>query len=138
MLRSETARHHTPARHYAVDKGLTMRFGLAEVSAVGILLAVLSVPPMLGWVPRNRLYGFRVPATLRSDAVWYAINRRFGLELIIVGVALVAMAAAMDAAGLDTPAGRAVTVAAMIASLLAITVRGWKAANRMELRLRQR
>lgn len=90
-----------------------MRFGLAEVSA-------------------------RVPATLRSDAVWYAINRRFGLELIIVGVALAAMAAAMDAAGLDTPAGRAVAVVAMIASLLTTTVRGWKAANRMELRLRQR
>lgn len=115
-----------------------MRFGLAEVSAVGILLAVLSVPPMLGWVPRNRLYGFRVPATLRSDAVWYAINRRFGLELIVVGIGLAAMAAAVDAAGLDTPTGRAMAVVAMVASLLATTVRGWKAANRMELRLRQR
>ena len=47
-----------------------MSIGLAEVTAVGVLLAVLSIPPALGWVPRNRVYGFRVPATLRSDAVW--------------------------------------------------------------------
>ena len=109
-----------------------MRLGLAEVTAVGIVLAVLSVPPTLGWVPRNRLYGFRVPATLRSDAVWYAINRRFGRELIVIGVALAAMAAWLDAAGLDTPAGRAIAGIAMIASLVTTTVRGWKAANRME------
>ena len=109
-----------------------MSIGLAEVTAVGVLLAVLSIPPALGWVPRNRVYGFRVPATLRSDAVWYSINRRFGLELIVIGTALAVMAASLDAAGLDTPAGRALAVVAMIASLLATTVRGWKAANRME------
>ena len=109
-----------------------MRLGLAEVGLVGILLAVLSIPPTLGWVPRNRLYGFRVPATLRSDTVWYSINRRFGCELIVIGIALAALAASLDAAGLDTPAGRAVAVVAMIASLLTTTVRGWRTANRVE------
>ena len=109
-----------------------MRTGLPEVMAVGVAIALLSIPPTLGWIPRNRLYGFRVPATLRSDAVWYAINRRFGIELIVVGIALGVLATSLDAAGLDTPAGRAIGVLAMVASLLATTVRGWKAANRLE------
>jgi hypothetical protein len=109
-----------------------MRLGLADVAFVGILLAVLSIPPTLGWVPRNRVYGFRVGATLRSDAVWYAINRRFGRELIVMGMVLAAMATSLDAAGLDTPPGRAVAGVAMIASLLITTVRGWRAANRLE------
>ena len=112
-----------------------MRPGLAEVMAVGIMLAVLSIPPTLGWVPRNRLYGFRVPATLRSDTVWYSINRRFGIEVMVVGIALAALAASLDAMGLDTPAGRAVAIIATLASLLTTTVRGWRAANRMERRL---
>jgi uncharacterized membrane protein len=78
------------------------------------------------------MYGFRVPATLRSDRVWYSINRRFGRELIVIGVTIAAMAMLLDVAGFDTSAGRAVAVMAMIASLLTTTVRGWKAANRME------
>lgn len=109
-----------------------MRLGLAEVMWVGIVVAVLSIPPTLGWVPRNRMYGFRVPATLRSDVVWYSINRRFGRELIVIGTTLAVLAVSLDAAGLDTPAGRAAAVIAMIASLLATTARGWRAANRLE------
>jgi hypothetical protein len=108
--------------------------GLAEVAIVGIAVAVLSIPPTLGWVRRNRMYGFRVPATLRNDAVWYAINRRFGWELIVVGTALTLLAWAFDAAGLDTPAGRTIAVTAMFGSLLTVTVRGWRAANRLERR----
>jgi uncharacterized membrane protein len=109
-----------------------MRFGLAEVTLVGMAVAVLSIPPTLGWVPRNPVYGFRVPATLRSDRVWYAMNRRFGRELIVVGIALATIGTLLDAAGLDTPTGRAVAVVAMIASLVTTTVRGWRSANRME------
>ena len=109
-----------------------MRPGLAEVTLVGILLAVISIPPTLGWVPRNRLYGFRVPATLRSDSVWYAINRRFGRELIAIGVGLAALAVLLDTAGLDTPAGRTIALIVTVGSLLTTTVRGWRAANRME------
>jgi SdpI/YhfL family protein len=106
--------------------------GLAEVSFIGIVLAVLSIPLALGWVPRNRLYGFRVPTTLRTDRVWYAINRRFGREAIVVGAALALMAASLDAAGFDTKPGRILAGGAMFGSFLVMTVRGWRAANRME------
>ena len=106
--------------------------GLAEVSIFGIVLIVVSIPLALGWVPRNRLYGFRVPATLRTDAVWYAINRRFAREAIVVGAVLAVLAASLDAAGFDTRAARAIANVALLGSLLLMTVRGWRAANRME------
>jgi hypothetical protein len=106
--------------------------GLAEVAVIGVVIAVASVPPALGWIPRNRIYGFRVPATLRTDAVWYAINRRFGYELIGVGASLALLSISLEATGFDTPGGRAIAVSMMIATLLTTTVRGWRAANRME------
>lgn len=105
---------------------------LADVAFVGIVIAVASVPPALGWVPRNSIFGLRVPATMRSDAVWYAINRRFGWEFCAAGVLLAALAVMFDAAGFDTPTGRAIAGTAMIGGLLTITVRAWRAANRME------
>jgi hypothetical protein len=119
----------------AVKEDADMRLGLAEVAFAGVVLAVLSIPPTLGWVPRNQVYGFRFPATLRSDAVWYAINRRFGRELIVIGMVLATMAISLDAAGLDTPASRTVAGVAMVASLPTTTARGWRAANRLERRL---
>jgi hypothetical protein len=64
--------------------------------------------------------------------VWYSVNRRFGRELIIIGIALAVMATSLDMAGFDTPAVRALALIVMVASLLTTTVRGWKAANRME------
>ena len=106
--------------------------GLADVAFVGILVAVVSVPPALGWVARNSIYGFRVPATLRTDAVWYAINRRFGWELIVIGALLAVLSVSLEAAGFDTPAGRAVAASCMVGALLTTIVRGWRAANRME------
>jgi hypothetical protein len=109
--------------------------GLAEVALFGFLVALLSIPCAIGWVPRNRFFGFRVPATLRSDAVWYAINRRFGIELILIGTVLAGLAVSMEAAGLDSPNGRLIGAVAMFGSILTTTVRGWRAANRLEREL---
>ena len=110
--------------------------GLADVAFVGILVAVVSVPPALGWVRRNSIYGFRVPATLRTDAVWYAINRRFGWELIVMGSVIAVLSVSLEAAGFDTPACRSVATNCMVGTLLTTTVRGWRAANQMERRLK--
>jgi hypothetical protein len=42
---------------------------LFYMEALGPVLLVLSIPLLLRWVPRNYVYGFRIAATLRSDAV---------------------------------------------------------------------
>ena len=50
------------------------------MEAIGPILLVLSLPLMLRWVPQNRVYGFRIPATLRDVSVWYdAILRIVGV-----------------------------------------------------------
>ncbi|GAB4396324.1 MAG: hypothetical protein OHK0052_17450 [Anaerolineales bacterium] len=55
----------------------------------GLLLAVLAIPLILGRIPPNGLYGFRVPKTLRSETIWYAVNRHFGKRLLIASLLFV-------------------------------------------------
>jgi uncharacterized membrane protein len=50
------------------------------VPAVAIL--VVSLPLILGLIPRNRIYGIRTRRTLSDDRTWYSVNR-FGGELIL-------------------------------------------------------
>jgi len=104
---------------------------LSDVAVIGFLLALVSVPLALGWVPRNRVYGFRVGATLKDDRVWYATNRRMGLEMIVIGLALWGMTELLGRSALDeSTAGRIawVTLVVVIASFI---VRGWRYANRV-------
>ncbi len=41
-------------------------------------MVALSIPLILGVVPRNRLYGVRVPETMADERLWYAVNRLTG------------------------------------------------------------
>ena len=66
---------------------------------LGILLCVpfimiaLSIPLILGKVPRNDCYGFRTPKTLSSDAIWYPANKIGGKYFVVAAlVQLVALA----------------------------------------------
>ena len=60
-----------------------------------IVLISVSIPLILKMIPRNRMYGFRVPKTLASDAVWYPANQVSGVALLAAGI--VWAAAAMGA-----------------------------------------
>lgn len=51
----------------------------------GLLLIFLSGPLIMGRVPRNGWYGFRVPKTLSSDKIWYPANRYAGYQLLYAG-----------------------------------------------------
>jgi ABC-type Fe3+-siderophore transport system permease subunit len=44
---------------------------------------ILSIPLAIGFVPRNRLYGFRTRRTLADDAAWYPVNRFAGFGIMI-------------------------------------------------------
>jgi len=61
------------------------------VEAIGLLLVLVSIPLVLRWVPRNRLYGFRIPATLGNESVWYDVNALHGRHLLSLGVLMVAL-----------------------------------------------
>ena len=106
-------------------------FDLGEIFAVNFLLAVLSIPFLWGLVPRNRFYGFRIPATLRDDRVWYIMNRRVAREMIVAGFALAFSAAMFDRVGLDTAFGRTLLSIVTLMAVTGIMMRAWIAANRL-------
>lgn len=60
---------------------LMLRFTIS-----GILLALLSIPLILGNVGPNALYGFRVQKTLEDPAVWYPANSYAARRLLVVGL----------------------------------------------------
>ena len=107
-------------------------FDLGTIFALNLLLAVLSIPFLWDLVPRNRFYGFRVPATLRDDQVWYIMNRRVARVMIPVGGVLALAAALFERIGLDTPFARTLLSVVTIVAIGAITLRGWSAANRLK------
>lgn len=45
---------------------------------VAFVIAATAAPLLLDWIPPNRLYGFRIPATLASPETWYRANRLMG------------------------------------------------------------
>jgi uncharacterized membrane protein len=104
---------------------------LADIFFVGIALAVMSVPFLWDLIPRNHFYGFRVPGTLRNDAVWYAINRWAAKRAIAIGLVLALAAWLLDVEGLDTPVARTLLSISMFAALAIFTIRGWIDAGRM-------
>ena len=63
-----------------------MEILLALYAFSGLLLAGLSVPLILGKIPPNGLYGFRIPATIENPQLWYKVNAYSGKRLLVVGL----------------------------------------------------
>lgn len=59
---------------------------------VGVVFMGAAIPLIQGKVPRNHLYGFRVPKTLRDDHTWYLANAYFGKYFFMAGLATTAAA----------------------------------------------
>src|SRR5437867_2473940 len=56
------------------------------MEAIGPVLSVLSIPLILRWIPQNRFYGFRIPATSRNRSVWYDANALCGRHMLLLGL----------------------------------------------------
>jgi SdpI/YfhL protein family len=57
--------------------------------ASGLLLTGLSIPMILGKVPPNGLYGFRVKKTMENPEIWYVVNTYSGKWLLLTSLLLV-------------------------------------------------
>ena len=97
------------------------------MEAVGPVLVLVSIPLMLRWVPPNRVYGFRIPATLRNKSVWYDANALGGRHFFLLGLLLVGLEFAVPAS-IRTQTLRLTA----IAGLALIIVVDWRTANRWE------
>jgi hypothetical protein len=95
------------------------------MEALGPLLIVLSIPLLLRWVPRNRVYGFRVASTLCNDSVWYDANALCARHMITLGVLMVALEFLLPASA-RIPVLRSIA----LVGLSIIIVADWRTANR--------
>lgn len=111
-----------PRRHH--------RCRLACMAALGLGLILVSIPLLLRWVPRNRLYGFRVPATLRHDAVWYEVNARSARHLLLLGAVMVVLEFAMP-----RPLRNEIITTLVVVGLAIETFVDWRYANRLARQL---
>ena len=93
-------------------------FQLIMAVMTGVLYMVISVPLIQGRVPRNRLYGLRVPKTLSSDEIWYAANAYCGKMCFLAGIATVLGAIACAPLLLFGSAGAAVYSGAWLVIML--------------------
>jgi uncharacterized membrane protein len=58
---------------------------------VSVVLVIVGIPFYLEKVGPNTWSGFRVPKTFSSPEIWYAANKTMGFDLIIAGIALLAV-----------------------------------------------
>jgi uncharacterized membrane protein len=56
---------------------------------LGLMMCGISVPMLQGRVPRNYVYGFRTPKTLKNDHIWYLANAFAGRAMLIAGGVIV-------------------------------------------------
>ncbi len=96
------------------------------MEALGPLLILVSIPLIMRWVPQNRFYGLRIPATRRDKSVWYDANARSARHLFAFGLFLVLLEFVL-------PATMRVQVLRVVATVgfAVIIVIDWRAANRM-------
>lgn len=95
------------------------------MEAIGPILIVLSIPLMLRWIPQNRLFGLRIPATSRNESVWYDANALHGRHLVLLGLLMVALEFLLPLS-MRTP----VLVATGWFGVVGIVIADWRTANR--------
>ena len=95
------------------------------MEAIGPILFLASIPMMMRWVPLNRVYGFRIPATLRDKSVWYDANALCGRHMFLLGLLMMALEFVLPRAAL-VPTLKMVG----LVGFLTLTVVDWRTANR--------
>ena len=69
-----------------------MIFLMGTFVVSGVMLVAVCIPLILGKIPPNGLYGFRVKKTLEHPEIWYPVNKYGGTRLLIASLLLVVAA----------------------------------------------
>jgi len=105
--------------------------------AIGVMFALLGWPLATRKVGPNRWYGLRVPATFADREVWYDANALAGRDMILLGVILAGLSLLLPrVVRLPEPLYAGICAGVLAVGAMAMTARGWRAANRL-LRERQ-
>lgn len=99
---------------------------------VGITFIVIAIPGILGQVPPNRWYGFRVSKTLSDERIWYAANRVMGIDMLLAGLAIVITSVVAAKLFRDNPRrANRICFSVFLFSSLAALAHGYWALGRM-------
>ncbi|MDR0701222.1 MAG: SdpI family protein [Azoarcus sp.] len=60
-----------------------MNTTFALLSVASIIFLVQAIPLALGVVKPNRFYGVRTKSTLCNDALWYRMNKIYGVSMVL-------------------------------------------------------
>jgi uncharacterized membrane protein len=95
------------------------------MEALGPILILMSIPLIFRWIPPNRVYGFRVPASLADRSVWYDANALIGRHWFVLGALMVALEFVL-------PAALRIRVLSVIGTVgfITILIADWRTANR--------
>lgn len=91
----------------------------------------IGIPCSQGWVPPNRLAGFRTRKTLQDPEVWYAANRVAGYWSIATGIVVAAVSVSTFWAGLDLPTAPLVNLVPCLVGIVAILTHGFLVIRRV-------
>ena len=101
--------------------------------AVGVLFALLGWPLAARRIGPNRWYGLRVPATFADRQVWFDANALTGRDMIGLGITVVAVSLLLPRImRLPEPVYSGVCAGILGLGAMVLTVRGWRAANRLQ------
>ena len=63
--------------------------------ASAIITIIAGLPLKRRKIKPNWFYGFRTPATLKDEALWFDVNEKAGKDMLVLGNVLAVLAAAM-------------------------------------------
>ena len=108
-------------------------FVRAAFVILGFAVAASAIPLLRRRVPPNGHFGFRVPATIADEWVWYETNVWSGRGLIALGLLVAALALVLPRFWVTTrPEHMAYTLAAIfVGGALLNTLLCWRLANRL-------
>jgi hypothetical protein len=96
-----------------------------------IVFVVMGIPVVMGVVPPNRIYGFRIKRTLQDAEVWYPANRVAGLWSIWTGIAATAVCIATFVLGLRLPTAALVELLPFVIGIAGMYVHVFRVIHRV-------
>jgi SdpI/YfhL protein family len=112
-----------------METGNLIVFILCLVAAV--FFVAMGIPCSQGWVPPNRLYGFRTTKTLHDPDVWYPTNRVAGYWGIATGILGAVVSVSTYLAGLGLPAAACVNLVPFEVGIIGTLTHGFLVIRRV-------
>jgi uncharacterized membrane protein len=100
---------------------------------ISVAVTAFGIPLWVAMVKPNRFYGVRNAATLGDEAVWYAVNRATGRDLVVVGGVGLVLSAFLPELGITGGAYTLLMTLALAAGGVLVALVGLARARRLRL-----